>query len=93
MSTPGVYHDEKFILKIYGRYPDLIGKYQRSVKDMMPVFFYTDFVAWIVTWIVTFYQLMLVVTGVMHEADNAYSIRSTWLCYQQVRFLITAYIC
>ena len=35
--------------------------------------FITDFVAWIVT----FYQLMLVVTGVMHEADNAYSIRST----------------
>ena len=35
------------------------------------VFFYssnsiTDFVAWIVT----FYQLMLVVMGVMHEADN-----------------------
>ena len=51
--------------------------------------FITDFVAWIVT----FYQLMLVVTGVMHEADNAYSIRSTWLCYRLVRFLITAYIC
>ena len=32
--------------------------------------FITDFV----TWIVTFYQLMLVVTGVMHEADNAYLI-------------------
>ena len=29
----------------------------------------TDFV----TWIVTFYQLMLVVTGVMHDADNTYS--------------------
>ena len=51
--------------------------------------FITDFV----TWIVTFYQLMLVVTGVMHEADNAYSIRSTWLCYPLVRFPITAYIC
>ena len=35
---------------------------------------------------------MLVVTGVMHEADNAYSIWSTWLCYRLVRFLITAYI-
>ena len=52
-------------------------------------FFNTDFVAWIVT----FYQLMLVVTGVMHEADSAYSIRSTWLCYRLVQFLITAYIC
>ena len=39
-------------------------------------FLNTDFV----TWIVTFYQLMLVVTGVMHEADNVYSIRRTWLC-------------
>ena len=29
---------------------------------------------------------MLVVTGVRHEADNAYSIRSTWLCYWLVRF-------
>ena len=36
---------------------------------------------------------MLVVMGVMHEADNAYSIRSTWLCYRLVQFLITAYIC
>ena len=27
---------------------------------------------------VNFCQLMLVVTGVMHEADNAYSIQSTW---------------
>ena len=40
---------------------------------------------------VTFYQLMLVVTGVMHEAVNAYSIWSTWLCYRLFRFLI-AYI-
>ena len=34
-----------------------------------------------VAWIVTFYRLMLVVTRVIHEADNAYSIRSIWLCY------------
>ena len=27
---------------------------------------------------VTFYQLMLVVTGFMHEADYGYSIQSTW---------------
>ena len=30
---------------------------------------------------------LLPVTGVMHEADNAYSIRSTWLCYRLDRFL------
>ena len=33
-------------------------------------FFNTD----LVTWIVIFYQLMLVVTSVMHEAYKAYSI-------------------
>ena len=31
-----------------------------------------------------FYQLLLVVMGLLHEADNAYSIRSTWLCYRLV---------
>ena len=35
---------------------------------------------------------MPVVMGGMHEADNTYSIWSTWLCYQLVQFLITAYI-
>ena len=39
------------------------------VQLVLSLFFNTDFV----TWIVTFYQLMLVVTGVMHEADSAYS--------------------
>ena len=95
--------------KLYGRYPDLTGKHQRSVKDMVAdsfpdqlnavvqlvlSFLYSlNFINDFVTWIVTFYQLMLVVTGVMHEADNTYSIWSTWLCYRLVRFLITAYIC
>ena len=27
----------------------------------------------------------------MHEADSAYSIRSTWLSYQQVQFRTLAY--
>ena len=79
--------------KFYGRYSNLIRKYQSSVKDMMAdsfldqfnlvvqlvlsPFFNTD----LVTWIVTFYQLMLLVMVVMHETDNAYSIWSTWLCY------------
>ena len=34
------------------------------------------------------YHCSCFVMGVMHEADNAYSIRSTWLCYRLVRFLI-----
>ena len=84
--------------KFYGRYPDLIVKYQRSLKDMtadsfpdyfnvVVQLFFTFFI--FNTDFVTFYQLMLVVAGVMHEADNAYSIRNTWLCYRPARFLIT----
>ena len=33
---------------------------------------------------------MLAVTGVMHEADDAYSIRSTWSCYWLDQFLTLA---
>ena len=35
--------------------------------------------------------LLLFVTGVMHEADNACSIRSTWLCCRQVQVLTAAH--
>ena len=38
-----------------------------KVKKFYALFSATDFVAWIVT----FYELMLVVIGIMHEADNA----------------------
>ena len=31
-------------------------------------------------------------TGVMHEADNAYSIWSTWLCYRLVHFDSVVYL-
>ena len=34
---------------------------------------------------------MLFVTSVTHEADNAYSIQSSWLCYRRVQFLTEAY--
>ena len=33
---------------------------------------------------------MLAVMGVMHEADDAYSIRSTWSCYWLDQFLTLA---
>ena len=33
---------------------------------------------------------LLSVTGVMHEADDAYSIRSTWSCYWMDQFLTLA---
>ena len=35
-------------------------------------------------------KLLLAVTGVMHEADDAYSIRSTWSCYWLDQFLTLA---
>ena len=40
-----------------------------------------------VTWICLNLNWLLAVTGVMHEADDAYSIRSTWSCYWLDQFL------
>ena len=34
-----------------------------------------------VAWICLNLNRLLAVTGVMHEADDAYSIRSTWSCW------------
>ena len=57
------------------------------------------FVTWIchldlslgfVTWICLNLNWLLAVTGVMHEADDAYSIRSTWSCYWLDQFLTLA---
>ena len=62
-------------------YYDDFGHHHKLLVDILySLKFITDFV----TWIVTFYQLMMVVMGVMHEADSAYSIESTSLCYQLV---------
>ena len=43
-----------------------------------------------VTWICLNLSWLLAVTGVMHEADDAYSIRSTWSCYWLDQFLTLA---
>ena len=43
-----------------------------------------------VTWICLNLNWLLAVTGVMHEVDDAYSIRSTWSCYWQDLFLTLA---
>ena len=43
-----------------------------------------------VTWICLNVSWLLAVTGVMHEADDAYSIRSTWSCYWLDQFLTLA---
>ena len=63
--------------------------YNSGFESFLSFFFNTDFFNTdFVTWIVTFYQLMLVAMDVMHEADNTYSVQSTWLCYWLVQFLI-----
>ena len=36
-------------------------------------------------------SLLLFLMGVMHDADNTYSIQSTWLCCRYVQFLTVAY--
>ena len=43
-----------------------------------------------VTWICLNLNWLLAVTGVMHEADDAYSILSTWSCYWLDQFLTLA---
>ena len=45
----------------------------------------------LVTWICQNFIWLLGVTGVMHEADDAYSIQSTWLCYWLDLFLTLAF--
>ena len=94
---------EKSFKKFYGRYQDLIEKYQRSVPEMVNDSFpvkslfdiWQDF-----GHLFTFYidlslgfdntYLSASCDGVMHEADDAYSIRSTWSCYWLDQFLILA---
>ena len=51
---------------------------------------YMDLSLGFVTWICLNLNWLLAVTGVMHEADDAYSIRSTWSCYWLDQFLTLA---
>ena len=43
-----------------------------------------------VAWICLNLDSLLAVTGVLDEADNAYSIQSTWSCYWLDQFLTLA---
>ena len=51
---------------------------------------YMDLSLGFVTWICLNLNWLLAVTGVLHEADDAYSIRSTWSCYWLDQFLTLA---
>ena len=51
---------------------------------------YTDLSLGFVTWICLNLNSLPAVTDVMHEADDAYSIWSTWLCYWLDQFLTLA---
>ena len=92
---------EKSFKKFYGRYQDIIEKYQRSVKWMIRsqdslyltysrilVIFYI--LLWFVTRICQYFYLIASCDGVMLESDDACSIRSTWSCYWLDKFLTLA---
>ena len=49
-----------------------------------------DLLLGFVTWICLNLNWLLAMMGVMHEADDAYSIRSTWSCYWLDQFLTLA---
>ena len=60
-------------------------------QEFSPYFvIYMDLSLGFVTWICLNLNWLLPVTGVMHEADDAYSIRSTWSCYWLDQFLTLA---
>ena len=60
-------------------------------QEFSPYFvIYMDLSLGFVTWTCLNLNWLLAVTGVMHEADDAYSIRSTWSCYWLDQFLTLA---
>ena len=80
---------EKSFRKFYGRSQDLIEKYQRSVNvmvnDSFPGF------TWICHLDLSKLKLIASCDGCHADnADNAYSIRSTWSCYWLDQFLTLA---
>ena len=60
-------------------------------QEFSPYFvIYMDLSLGFVTWICLNLNWLLALTGVMHERDDAYSIRSTWKCYWLEQFLTLA---
>ena len=96
---------ENLFKKFYDRYHDLIEKYQRSVKEIVNdsfpwynlLYIQRDFsdvfiiLHRFVTWVCQYFISLIGVLGVMHKADNAYSVPSTWSCYWLDQFLTPAY--
>ena len=96
---------ENLFKKFYDRYHDLIEKYQRSVKEIVNLSFPWYNLLYIqrdfshvfiilhrfVTWVCHYFISLIAVLGVMHKADNAYSVPSTWSCYWLDQFLTPAY--
>ena len=92
---------EKSFKKFYGRYQDIIEKYQRSVKWMIRsqhslyltnsrILVIIYILHWFVTRICQYFYLIASCDGVMHDSDDACSIRSTWSCYWLDQFLTLA---
>ena len=78
---------EKFFKKFYGRYQDFIDKIaevsQGNDERFIPKIIFIITCSRNLVAFVTYLDLSLrfVHMGVMHEADDAYSIQSTWSCY------------
>ena len=77
--------------KLQSKFPGLISKYKRSLKNTVSNLFLGNlynhtsgikpFLHLILSIEISLFQhLLQVMTGVMLEEDNAYSIQNTWLC-------------
>ena len=64
--------------------------YLTCSRNLVAFVIYMDLSLGFVTWICLYLNWLLAVTGVMHEADDAYSVWSTWSCYWLDQFLTLA---
>ena len=85
---------KKFIREVLGWYFDMKTIYQKSVNNMVndsfpPKRFCSRYKFGHCSLNISLLPLLLLVTGVVDEADNAYSIQSTCLCCQPVQFFTT----
>ena len=60
--------------KFYGRHTDLVGQYKKNVCQMFANYTKMAFFRYVKAELIKLAGM----AGVMHEADQAYSIRSTW---------------
>ena len=81
---------ERSFKKFYSRYQDLIETYQRSVSKVV-IQFQDNFDSTHSRNLAFYMDLSLGFVWAMYEADDAYSIQSTWSCYWLDQFLTLAF--